>query len=54
MLDEIETKAWAGAVIDDDPAGPDAMAEEALSCARRYSWPARANRLPQRLQEAKA
>lgn len=38
-LDEMTAKAWAGAVIDDDPAGPDQTAQDAVSALYGHPWP---------------
>lgn len=51
-LDEMTAKAWAGAVIDDDPAGPDQAAQDAVSAIYRYPWPRWAVAVLERLTEA--
>jgi hypothetical protein len=39
MLDEIDCRAWAGALIDDDPDGPDCAASLAAGYGLDYPWP---------------
>ena len=50
-LEELDGRAWAGTMIDDDPGGPDASAEAALDGLHLYPWPEWVRRLYARLLE---
>lgn len=50
-LDELDCRAWAGVIVDDDPAGPDQIAEDILASMQRTTWPKWAQRLLERLIE---